>query len=282
MKTWKKWMAIGLCTVAAAMIAGCDTGSGDSAATKGDEKVELHVYAAASMTETMKTIAQQYEKSHPNVKLVYNFDSSGTLKKQIENGADCDLFISAAQKQMNQLDVSQDGEKNPKKLDFIDSATRVNLLENKVVLVAPEGNPKGVTNFADMAKGLQDGSIRLVIGNSDVPVGQYSQKILAYLGLDETALANEGRISYGSNVKEVTTQVVERSADRGIIYETDAFSAGLKPLDWATKEMCGQVIYPAAVMKNSTHKKEAQEFLDYLKGPEAMEVFKGVGFSPVQ
>lgn len=282
MKTWKKWMAIGLCTVAAAMIAGCGTGSGDSAATKGDEKVELHVYAAASMTETMKTIAQQYEKSHPNVKLVYNFDSSGTLKKQIENGADCDLFISAAQKQMNQLDVSQDGEKNPKKLDFIDSATRVNLLENKVVLVAPEGNPKGVTNFADMAKGLQDGSIRLVIGNSDVPVGQYSQKILAYLGLDETALANEGRISYGSNVKEVTTQVVERSADCGIIYETDAFSAGLKPLDWATREMCGQVIYPAAVMKNSTHKKEAQEFLDYLKGPEAMEVFKGVGFSPVQ
>lgn len=282
MKTWKKWMAIGLCTVAAAMIAGCGTGSGDSAATKGDEKVELHVYAAASMTETMKTIAQQYEKSHPNVKLVYNFDSSGTLKKQIENGADCDLFISAAQKQMNQLDVSQDGEKNPKKLDFIDSATRVNLLENKVVLVAPEGNPKGVTNFADMAKGLQAGSIRLVIGNSDVPVGQYSQKILAYLGLDETALANEGRISYGSNVKEVTTQVVERSADCGIIYETDAFSAGLKPLDWATKEMCGQVIYPAAVMKNSTHKKEAQEFLDYLKGPEAMEVFKGVGFSPVQ
>lgn len=282
MKTWKKWMAIGLCTVAAAMIAGCGTGSGDSAATKGDEKVELHVYAAASMTETMKTIAQQYEKSHPNVKLVYNFDSSGTLKKQIENGADCDLFISAAQKQMNQLDVSQDGEKNPKKLDFIDSATRVNLLENKVVLVAPEGNPKGVTNFADMAKGLQDGSIRLVIGNSDVPVGQYSQKILAYLGLDETALANEGRISYGSNVKEVTTQVVERSADCGIIYETDAFSAGLKPLDWATKEMCGQVIYPAAVMKNSTHKKEAQEFLDYLKGLEAMEVFKGVGFSPVQ
>lgn len=130
-----------------------------------------------------------------------------------------------------------------------------------------------------MAKGLTDGSIRLVIGNSDVPVGQYSQRILTYLGLDETALAAEGRISYGSNVKEVTTQVVEHSADCGIIYETDAFSAGLTPLDWATKDMCGQVIYPAAVMKNSAHEKEAKEFLAYLQGPEAMEVFKGVGFS---
>lgn len=282
MKKWKQWIGMAVCTLAAVVIAGCGADKADGASgasQKGDGQVELTVYAAASMTETMKTIAAEYEKSHPNIKITYNFDSSGTLKKQIENGANCDIFISAAQKQMNQLDASQDAEKNPKKLDFINTATRVNLLENKVVLVAPEGNPKGVKSFADMAKDLTDGSIRLVIGNSDVPVGQYSQRILTYLGLDETALAAEGRISYGSNVKEVTTQVVEHSADCGIIYETDAFSAGLTPLDWATKDMCGQVIYPAAVMKNSAHEKEAKEFLAYLQGPEAMEVFKGVGFS---
>ena len=195
--------------------------------------------------------------------------------------SDCDLFISAAQKQMNQLDASKDTNANPDKLDFVKDGSRVDLLENKVVLVTPEGNPKGIQNFADMAGKLKDGSIRLVMGNSDVPVGQYTQKILKFFNLDEQAIAQAGHITYGSNVKEVTTQVREGSADCGVIYATDAFSAKLKPVDEATKAMCGQVIYPAAVMKNSKHPQEAQAFLDYLKGQEAMTVFQRVGFSPV-
>lgn len=261
-------------------LAGCGSGQKETA-SGGKDKVHLTVFAAASMTETMNQIAKAYEKEHPNVEISFNFDSSGTLKTQIQNGAECDLFISAAQKQMNQLDGSQDKKANPDGLDFVKSDSRVNLLENKVVLVTPEGNPGGIQNFNDMAAKLKAGSIRLVMGNSDVPVGQYTQKILKFYGFDENAIASAGHITYGSNVKEVTTQVKEGSADCGIIYATDAFSAQLKPVDEATKDMCGQVIYPAAVMKNSRHPQEAQAFLDYLKGQEAMKIFQGVGFSPV-
>lgn len=261
-------------------LVGCGSGQKETA-SGGKDKVHLTVFAAASMTETMNQIAKAYEKEHPNVEISFNFDSSGTLKTQIQNGAECDLFISAAQKQMNQLDGSQDKKANPDGLDFVKSDSRVNLLENKVVLVTPEGNPGGIQNFNDMAAKLKAGSIRLVMGNSDVPVGQYTQKILKFYGLDENAIASAGHITYGSNVKEVTTQVKEGSADCGIIYATDAFSAQLKPVDEATKDMCGQVIYPAAVMKNSQHQQEAQAFLDYLKGDAAMQVFKSVGFSPV-
>ena len=261
-------------------LAGCGSGQ-KKTASGGKDKVHLTVFAAASMTETMNQIAKAYEKEHPNVEISFNFDSSGTLKTQIQNGAECDLFISAAQKQMNQLDSSQDKKANPDGLDFVKSDSRVNLLENKVVLVTPEGNPGGIQNFNDMAAKLKAGFIRLVMGNSDVPVGQYTQKILKFYGLDENAIASAGHITYGSNVKEVTTQVKEGSADCGIIYATDAFSAQLKPVDEATKDMCGQVIYPVAVMKNSQHQQEAQAFLDYLKGDAAMQVFKSVGFSPV-
>ena len=243
--------------------------------------MHLTVFAAASMTETLNQIKTEYEKQHPDVEITFNYDSSGTLKKQIQNGAECDIFISAAQKQMNQLDGSKDATANPDKLDFIDSATRINLLENKVVLVTPEGNPKQIQNFNDMAAKLKDGSVRLVMGNSDVPVGQYTEKILKFYNLDEKAIASAGNITYGSNVKEVTTQVLEGSADCGVVYATDAFSAKLKPVDQATKEMCGQVIYPAAVLKNSKQQDAAKDFLKFLQSDEAMKVFESVGFSRV-
>ena len=278
---WKKATAAILAGVMAFVLAGCGSEKQATQEVGKGEKVHLTVFAAASMTETMTQIAEQYQKEHPNVESSFNFDSSGTLKTQIQNGADCDLFISAAQKQMNQLDAAKNGKDNPDKLDFVKSDSRVDLLENKVVLVTPEGNPKGIKNFNDLAAKLRDGSIRLVMGNSDVPVGQYTQKILKFYNLDEQAIAEAGHITYGSNVKEVTTQVREGSADAGVIYATDAFSAKLKPLDEATKEMCGQVIYPAAVMKNSKHPQEAQDFLNYLKGAEAMKIFQSVGFSPV-
>ena len=117
------------------------------------------------------------------------------------------------------------------------------------------------------------------MGNSDVPVGQYTQKIFAYYGLDEASLAESGVLTYGSDVKEVTTQVSEAAVDCGVIYATDAFSAGLTVVDSATPEMCGQVIYPAAVIRGG-YEEAAQAFLDYLQTDEAMAVFESVGFSP--
>lgn len=243
------------------------------------EPVELIVFAAASMTETMNQIAEMYKTLAPNVTLTYNFDSSGTLKTQIQEGAECDLFISAGQKQMNQLDITADPEVNTDKLDFVLEGTRVNLLENRVTLCVPEGNPKGIKSFDDLAEKLKAGSVLMAMGNSDVPVGQYTQKILAFYGLDEEKLAKDGVITYGTNVKEVTTQVTEASVDCGVVYCTDAFSAGLTPVDYATKEMCGQVIYPAAVLKGEKEE-AAQAFLDYLQTADAMSVFESVGFCP--
>ncbi len=250
--------------------------------TAQEENVELIVFAAASMTETLNQIAGMYKEVAPNVELVFNFDSSGTLQTQIEEGADCDIFISAAPKQMNALDGSLDAEGgNTDGQDYVLQGTRIDLLENKVALAVPEGNPAGIESYDDMVAGLQEGSIMLAMGNSDVPVGQYTQKIFAYYGLREEELAASGVITYGSNVKEVTTQVSEAAVDCGIIYGTDAFSAGLTLVDTATAEMCGQVIYPAAVLNITRHEAEARAFLDYLTGPEASAVFESVGFSPL-
>lgn len=269
-----------------AMLAGCGGGasqSTDSSAADSNsaDAAELTVFAAASMTETLNQIAEDYKVVAPNVTLTFNFASSGDLLTQIKEGADCDVFISAAPKQMNALDGSlkDDTDKNPDGLDELLDGTRIDLLENKVTLAVPEGNPKGIKSFDDLAGKLASGDVLLAIGNSDVPVGQYTQKIFAHYGLDEAALASSGVLTYGSNVKEVTTQVSEGAVDCGIIYATDAFSAGLDTVDEATADMCGQVIYPAAVLKNSTHADEAKAFLDYLTTDEAGKVFESVGFT---
>ena len=246
------------------------------------EKEELIVFAAASMTETLTAISELYKEENPNVDLIFNFDSSGTLKTQIQEGADCDLFISAGQKQMNQLDINADPEINTEGLDYVLEGTRINILENKVTLCVSETSEAGIETFDDLAAALKDGNILMAMGNSDVPVGQYTQKILAYYELSEKELANAGVISYGSNVKEVTTQVSEGSVDCGVIYCTDAFSAGLTVKDSATAEMCGQVIYPAAILNVSENQELAKEFLAFIQTDACMEIFEEVGFSRVQ
>lgn len=277
----KRSKAIATLLALAVSMTACLTGCGrTNTDTNADasEKTELVVFAAASMTETLNQIKTDYEAQHKDITLTYNFDSSGTLKTQIQEGATCDVFISAAQKQMDQLDASKDNTANPEQLDFINSDSRMDLLENKVVLVVPENNPKNINSFDDLKSKLESGDVLLAMGNSDVPVGQYTQKILQYWGLDEKALTDAGEITYGSNVKEVTTQVSEGSADCGVVYYTDAYSAGLKIVGEATEEMCGKTIYPAAVMKNSEHPEQAQEFLAYLSSDAAAKVFEKVGF----
>lgn len=238
--------------------------------------VELIVFAAASMTETMNEIKKLYESKNSNIHITYNFDSSGTLVKQIIAGADCDIFISAAQKQMNQIDITKDEEVNKDRNDFVLKGTRINLLENKVALAVPDGNPKSIESFKDLTT---DKLSLLAIGNSDVPVGAYTLEILEYLGKPASEFEKEKKVTYGSNVKEVTTQVKEGTVDAGIIYATDAASANLKVVDLATKDMCKQVIYPAAVLKDTKNEKAARDFLNYLLTKEAMDVFTSVGFS---
>ena len=281
--------AVGIAGAAAALTAcggaasstAASVASSAAASSQAAQSVELIVFAAASLTETLTAIGETYSAENPGVTFHFNFDSSGTLKTQIQEGADCDLFISAGQKQMDQLDIMALADVNKDRLDFVDSDTRVDLLENKVVLCVPEGSDKGIDSFDALAEHLKAQDILFCMGNSDVPVGQYTQKILAYYDLDEEALAAAGVITYGSNVKEVTTQITEASVDAGVVYCTDAFSAGLTPVDEATKEMCGQVIYPAAVLKAAPNAEAAKEFLAYLQTDRAATVFEGVGFSAV-
>ena len=243
------------------------------------ETVDVVVFAAASMEATLTEIAQQYKEVAPNVNLTFTFDSSGTLKTQIEEGAVCDLFISAAQKQMTQLD-SADTTGTNEGLDFVQSDTRINFVENKVVLAVPDDNPKGIESFQDLAS---DKLELLCLGNDDVPVGAYSLQILDTLGIDIAGLEADGKVTYASNVSEVATQVKEDAVDCGIIYATDAFTYELNVLDQATADMCDQVIYPAAVMKcggSETSQEAAQAFLDYIHTDEsAIAVLEGVGFT---
>lgn len=266
------WKVTGTLVLAGTMAAGMCMSSA------AEEEVELVVFAAASMTETLTEIADMYREAAPNVTLTYNFDSSGTLKTQIQEGADCDLFISAAQKQMNQLDITADPSVNEEGLDFVLEDSRIDLVENKVVLVVPEGNPAEIESFDDL---VTDKLSLLCLGNEDVPVGAYSDEILENLGIDKAQLEADGKVTYGSNVKEVTSQVSEAAVDAGIIYATDAFSAGLTVVDEATSDMCRQVIYPAAVLNVSANPEAAQAFLDYLQTDECAAVFEEVGFTMV-
>ena len=275
----KKALSLFLSFVLLLSVMACGNNTANQEAKAETKNVELIVFAAASMTETLNQIKPMYEKAHSNVTITYNFDSSGTLLKQIVAGADCDVFISAAQKQMNQLDSSKDEKDNPDKNDFVLQGTRKNLLENKVALAVPDGNPKDINTFKDLTT---DKLSLLAIGNSDVPVGSYTLEILKYLGTSAEELEKANKITYGSNVKEVTTQVKQGTVDAGIIYATDAKSANLQVVDLATKDMCKQVIYPVAVLNITKSEEEAKKFVDYLSSNEAMEVFKSVGFAKAE
>ena len=245
------------------------------------ETSTVTVFAAASMEESLTKAGGLFADEYPQYELSFNFDSSGTLKTQIEEGAECDVFISAGQKQMNQLDAEDTTGDNTDGLDLIDSASRFDILENKVALAVPEGNPKGIESFDQLAELLRAGDVFMAMGNSDVPVGQYTQAILEFYGLDEAALAAAGTITYGSNVKEVTSQVAEATVDCGVIYQTDAYSDGLEVVDEATPDMCGQVVYPAAETKNAPNPEGAAALLEFLKGADASACFEEVGFTPL-
>ena len=222
------------------------------------------------MTETMEQIKKIYEEEHKDIEIVYTFDSSGTLKKQIEQGANADIFISAALKQMNALDKTKT--KDAKVV--IDESTRFNLLENKVVLAVPSDNKANVQKFEDLTNEKIE---KIALGNSDVPVGQYSEELLKNLKIWDKI---QPRVTFGTNVKEVTTWVKEGVANCGIVYATDAYSAGLKVVDTAKEGMIKTpVIYPAAVLKDSKNANESKEFLKFLKNDKCKAIFEKVGFA---
>ena len=265
----KKLLAVVIAVIMMFSMAAC--GGGNSADA---EPVTIYVSAAASMTESLDEIIAAYEAANEGVDIVPTYDSSGTLQTQIEAGADCDLFISAAQKQMNALEEG----------GFVADGTRIDILENKCALVVAADSTKSIDSweaFEAAIKGAASSNdLIFCMGNADVPVGQYTAAILKNLGLDEADMVSKGIVTYGSNVKEVTSQIQSAAADCGIIYATDAFSAGMPVIANADSALTdGRVIYPAAVMANAAQPEAAQAFLDYLQTADAMAVFEGVGFS---
>lgn len=239
---------------------------------KTNAKTDLNVFAAASMTESLEDLKEVFEEENPGINLVFNFDSSGTLKTQIAEGAACDVFISAAKKQMDELDPNRESKTSNITIDPI---TRFDLLENEVVLAVKENSDKDIRSFDDIKK---DKVETIALGNADVPVGQYSESLLKNMGIWEMI---EDKISFGSNVKEVTSWVTEGAVDCGIIYSTDAKAAGLKIVDTADPDMLDKkVIYPAALIENSSNREASEKFLEFLKTDRAREVFAQYGFKP--
>lgn len=258
----KKIMLLPLVSCAFVALSGCN---------KKEEVKDVYVFAAASMTETLNQIKTKYMEAHKNVNLLFNFKGSGDLQKQIEQGADCDLFISAAPKQMNNLENQ----------NLIDKGTRLNLLENKVVLATNQENKWNVEGFQNTVTRIQadEANFVVAVGEFDkVPAGDYANKIYASLGL--TIDDNASHFTKEVDVKGVAAKIKNEGAACGVIYATDAFSHGLKTIEAATKEQCGgQVIYPAAITANAKQADLAKEFLEYLKGAEAKAIFEAVGFT---
>ncbi len=238
-------------------------------------QTEVIVFAAASMTESLNEIAENYKKVEPDVTLVFNFDSSGTLKTQLCEGAQADIFISAGQVQMNQIDITANSAVNPDGIDLVMPDTRFDLLTNTVVLVVPKDSEADIASFEDMGT---DKISLIALGNSDVPVGQYAQDVLEYLDLWQM-LNDGGKITFASNVKEVLAQVESAAVDCGVTYVSDAVTSdGVKVAAAAPEGSHKAVCYPGAVLKSAEQPEEAKAFIEYLKGEECSEVFKRIGF----
>ena len=233
------------------------------------EDVELQVFIAASLNTAMTDIAKRYEKEHPNVKIVYNADSSGTLQTQIEEGARCDIFFSAADKQMDAL-VDEDLAKKD---------TVEDILENKVVLIKPKDGETKVTGFENITD-----AANIALAGDSVPVGQYSREIFDNLGITDEV--NKMEINEGKNVSEVLAAVSEGSNEIGIVYATDAASVADKVdviAEAPADALKTPVLYPVGLIED----KEASEddtaateaFLEYIKSDDAMKVFEKYGFT---
>lgn len=236
-----------------------------------EEKVDVYAFIAASLKNTMEEIKANYEKDHPNVNIIYNADSSGTLQTQIEEGAQCDIFFSAATKQMDAL--SEGG--------YIVDGSVSNLLENKIVLIKPTGAETAVTGFDNITEASS-----IALAGEDVPVGQYARELFTNIGILDQVMAME--INEGANVTAVLTAVAEGSNEVGVVYATDAASMpdDVEIVAEATADQVSPAIYPVGLVNDEqaseAQTKAAEEFLDYLTTDAGtMDLFVQAGFNNI-
>ena len=234
--------------------------------TTEEEKVsegEINISAAASLQDALEEITSTYEEEK-GVKFNLNFGGSGALQTQIEEGAKADIFISAAQKQMKALVEG----------GLIEEENVSDLLINDVVLIVQKGNENKVTKIEDLAN--EEVTLVALGEPESVPVGQYSQEILDYYEIAD--LVNE-KATYGSDVRQVLNWVASGEVDAGFVYRTDAMiEEGVEIIEAAPEGSHKPVIYPAAILKDAENKELANDFLEYLKSDEALEVFENYGF----
>ena len=227
---------------------------------------EVNLAAAASLKNVYdEKLIPMFEQKYPGVKVTPTYASSGDLQSQIENGLEADVFMSAANKQMNALANKS----------LINNDTNVQFLENKVVLIVPKDSSANISSFDDLKK--VNGTI--AIGDpASVPAGQYGKEVLTNLGIWN---ATESKMSLGTSVTAVLNQVAEGSADCGIVYATDAISNDKVKVVCEAPEgsLKTPVIYPVAELKNPKHPEAAKAFMEFLKTKEAKDVFVEYGFT---
>jgi molybdate transport system substrate-binding protein len=223
---------------------------------------EILVGAAASLQNVMEELQGIYKEENPDATVTFSFASSGSLEQQIREGAPIDVFFSAASKQMDAL--AED--------DLITEDTRVDLLENQIVLIVLLNSNLAVSGFEDIL-----GASMIALGNPEsVPVGQYSQEIFEYLGIWDEVYAKS---TLGKDVTEVLAWVSSGNVDAGVVYATDAKSSSeVEVAAIAPEGSHNKVIYPAAVIKGSKKEKAAKDFIRFLGTDKAEEVFVKYGF----
>ncbi len=229
------------------------------------EPYELVIAAAASLTDVTAEIKTLYEAENPGVTLTFTYGASGALQTQIEEGAPVDVFISAAQKQMDALADES----------LIVPETRVNLLENKVVLIVPAGSESAITSFDDLAL---DTVTTVAMGDpASVPAGQYAEEVLTSLNIKDTV---EAKANFGTDVRQVLTWVENGEVDCGIVYATDAATTDkVTIICEAPAESVKAIIYPAAVLAASTYPDESAAFIAFLSSDECAALFAEYGFA---
>lgn len=247
------------------LITGCGQQDEKKSASSDVSQQKIVVSAAASLKDVMNTLAEEYKKSHPNVELTFNLGSSGSLQKQIEQGAPADIFISAAQKQMDDLD----------KQSLLADGTRKDLLVNKIVLITPKDNKTGISDFSDI---ITDKVSKIALGDpKSVPAGQYAEQVFKNLNYNDAVTP---KAVYGNDVRTVLTWVENGEADCGIVYKTDAaISDKVKIIAEAPDGSHEPIIYPIAILKSTKDMEAAKSFVDFLQTPEAGKIFEKYGFA---
>lgn len=251
-----------LIALAATLVCG---GIGFAADPPQAARVELTVSAAISLKDALDEVKQIYTTENPGTSIAINYGASGTLQLQIEQGAPVDVFLSAAPKQMDALEMK----------GLLLEGTRKDLLRNEVVLIVPKDSTLGISSFEDLSRANVK---QVALGEaSTVPAGQYAKEVLTNLGIYD---AVKSKAVLGKDVRQVLTYVETGNVDAGVVYQTDALSAAkVKIVAQAPENSHAPVIYPVAVIKSSKHPTTAKQFVEFLSGPKAASVFQKYGFS---